>query len=61
VKEKVFTRDIHLVHVDTKDQVANIFTKALGINKLWKFRNVLGVVDVTLNLNNNVEKSNLTT
>lgn len=61
MKEKVFTRDIHLVHVDTKDQVANIFRKALGINKLWKFRNVLGVVDVTLNLNNNVEKSNLTT
>ncbi len=55
VKEKVLTKKIELVHVDTKDQVA------LGINKLWKFKNVLGVLDVTLNLNNNVEKPNSTT
>ncbi len=61
VEEKVLTKKIDLVHVDTKDQVVNIFTKALGINKLWKFRSVLGVLDVTLNLNNIVEKSNSTT
>jgi hypothetical protein len=60
VKEKILTKEIDLVHVDTKDQVANIFTQALGINKLWKFRNMLGVLYVTLNLNNNVEKSNST-
>ncbi len=45
VKEKVLTREIDLVHVDTKDQVVNIFTKALGINKLWKFINMLGVLN----------------
>jgi len=61
MKEKVLTREIDLVHVDTKDQIVNIFTKALGINKLWNFRNMLGVLYVILNLNNNVEKSNSTT
>ncbi len=34
IKEKVLAREINLIHVSTKDQVADIFTKALGTDKL---------------------------
>ena len=37
VREKVLGRDIDLVYVSTKGQVANIFTKALGIEKFTSF------------------------
>jgi hypothetical protein len=37
IKEKVLAKEIDLIHVSTKDQVANIFTKALGTDKLKKF------------------------
>jgi hypothetical protein len=37
IKEKVLEKEIDLIHVCTKDQVADIFTKALGIDKLKKF------------------------
>jgi len=30
IREKILTREINLIHVNTKNQVANIFTKALG-------------------------------
>ena len=43
VREKVLLGLIDLVYVSTKDQVANIFTKAFGIEKLRKFRELLGV------------------
>ncbi len=36
IREKVLTREINLIHVNIKDQVANIFTKALSTNKLRK-------------------------
>ncbi len=38
IKEKVIAKKIDLIHVSIKDQVADIFTKALGIDKLRKFR-----------------------
>jgi hypothetical protein len=37
IREKVLAKEIDLIHVSTEDQVADIFTKALGINKLRKF------------------------
>jgi hypothetical protein len=37
IKEKVIAKEIDLIHVSTKDQVVDIFTKALGTNKLKKF------------------------
>jgi hypothetical protein len=37
IKKKVLVKEIDLIHVSTKNQVADIFTKALGTNKLRKF------------------------
>jgi len=37
IREKILAKEIDLIHVSTEDQVANIFTKALGTNKLRKF------------------------
>ncbi len=60
IREKVLVKEIDLIHVSTKDQVANIFTKALGINKLKKFRKMLSVLEVDLNLRGSVENSSST-
>jgi hypothetical protein len=37
IREKVLVKEIDLIHVSTEDQVADIFTKALGTDKLKKF------------------------
>ncbi len=37
IREKVLAKEINLIHVSTEDQVVDIFTKALGIDKLKKF------------------------
>ena len=37
VQEKVLAHEIDLVYVTLHDQVADIFTKALGVEKLHKF------------------------
>jgi hypothetical protein len=37
IKEKVLAKEINLIHVSTEDQVVDIFTKALGIDKFKKF------------------------
>jgi hypothetical protein len=37
IREKVIAKEIDLIHVNTKDQVVDIFTKALGTDKLKKF------------------------
>jgi len=50
ITEKVLTKEINLIHVNIEDQVANNFTKALGTDKLRKFRKMLGVLKVDLNL-----------
>jgi hypothetical protein len=60
IREKVLAKEIDLIHVSTKDQVADIFTKALGTNKLKKFRQMLGVVEVDLSLKGSVENSSST-
>jgi hypothetical protein len=54
IKEKVLTKEIDLIHVSTEDQVANIFTKALGTNKLKKLQKMLGVLEVDLSLRGSV-------
>jgi len=60
IKEKVLIREINLIHINTEDQVVNIFTKALGIDKLRKFRTMIGVLEVDLNLTRSVENSSST-
>jgi len=60
IKKKVLAKEIDLIHVNTKDQVADIFTKALGTDKLRKFRKMLGVLKVDLSLKGNVENSSST-
>jgi hypothetical protein len=37
IKEKIPTKEINLIHVNIKNQVADIFTKALSTYKLRRF------------------------
>jgi hypothetical protein len=60
IREKVLTKEIDLIHVNTEDQVANIFTKALSTYKLRKFRKMLGVLEVDLSLRGSIENSSST-
>jgi hypothetical protein len=60
LEKKVIAKEIDLIHVSTKNQVADIFTKALGIDKLKKFRQMLGVLEVDLSLRGSVENSSST-
>jgi len=60
IRKKVLAKEIDLIHVNTEDQVANIFTKALGTNKLKKFQQMLSVLKVDLNLRGSVENSSST-
>ena len=49
--------DIDLVYVSTEDQVADIFMKALGAEKLHGF---LGIHEMELSLRGSVEMSSST-
>jgi hypothetical protein len=60
IREKVLPREINLIHVSIESQVVDIFTKALGIDKLRCFRKMFGVLEVDLNLKRNVENSSST-
>ena len=60
VREKVLAREIDLVYVSTEEQVADIFTKALGTEKLHRFRSLLGVLKMDLSLRGSVEISSST-
>jgi hypothetical protein len=60
IKEKILTKEIDLIHVSTENQVVDIFTKALGIDKLRKFRKMFGVLEVDLSLRKSVENSSST-
>jgi hypothetical protein len=46
--------------VSSKDQVVDIFTKALGIDKLRRFRKMLGVLKMDLSLRGSVKNSSST-
>jgi hypothetical protein len=43
-----------------QDQVADIFTKALGTDKLRKLKKMFGVLEVDLSLRGSVENSSST-
>jgi hypothetical protein len=60
IREKVLVREINLIHVSIENQVANIFTKALSIDKLKRFRKMLCVLEVALSLRGSVENSSST-
>jgi len=51
---------INFIHVSIENQVVDIFTNILGTDKLRKFRKMLGVLEVELNLKGNVENSSST-
>jgi hypothetical protein len=60
IREKIVAKEIDLIHVSTEDQVADIFTKALGTDKLKRFKKMFGVLELDLSLKGNVENSSLT-
>jgi hypothetical protein len=60
IRKKVIAREINLIHVNIEDRVVDIFTKALGTNKLRKFFKMLSVLKVDLNLRGCVEDSSST-
>jgi hypothetical protein len=60
VKKKVIVGKINLIHVNIEDKVIDIFIKALGIDKLRKFRKMFIVLKMHLNLRGSVENSNST-
>ena len=43
IQEIVLTGDVDLQHISTNLQTADIFTKALGADKLWQFMTDLGL------------------
>ncbi len=60
IREKVLAKKIDFIHVRTKDQVLDIFTKALGTDEIKKFRKMLVVLEVDLNLRGSLENSSST-
>ncbi len=60
IREKVLAKEIDLIHVNTEDQVADIFTKDLGTDKLKKFWKMFSVLEVDLSLRGSVENSSST-
>ena len=60
VREKILAREVDLVYVSTEEQVADYFTKALGIEKLHRFRSLLGVLEMDLSLRGSVKISSST-
>jgi len=60
IREKVVAREINFIHVSIEDQVADMFTKVLGTNKLKRFRKMLTILEVDLSLKGSVENSNST-
>ena len=45
IQHHVEGKTVHLRHCSTNDQVADIFTKALGREKFERFRNMLGLTN----------------
>jgi hypothetical protein len=60
IRKKILAKEINLIHVSIEDQVVDIFTKALGMDKLKKFREMLGVLKVDLSLRGSVDNSSST-
>ena len=60
VREKVSAGEIDLAYVSTHEQIADIFTKALGAEKLQMFRSLLGVAEMELSLRGSVDMASST-
>ena len=60
IRERVLSSDIDLMYVNTEEQVADIFTKALGAEKLQRFRAMLGVQELELSSRGSVAMSSST-
>jgi len=60
IRKKVLAKEINLIHVNTEDQIVDIFTKALGTNKLKRFKKMFGVLEMNLSLKGSVENSSST-
>ena len=43
IRERILADDVDLEHINTNIQMADIFTKALGADKLWQFLTNLGM------------------
>ena len=60
VREEVLAGEIDLAYVSTHEQIADIFTKALGAEKLQMFRSLLGVAEMELSLRGSVDMASST-
>ena len=43
IRERILAGDVDLQHINTNLQTTDIFTKALGADKLWQFMTNLGL------------------
>ncbi|MCO5582424.1 hypothetical protein L7F22_036319 [Adiantum nelumboides] len=57
IRARVLDGNINLTYINTEDQAADLFTKALGVEKLQCFRGMLGLRDMVLSLRGSVEIS----
>ncbi|MCO5577032.1 hypothetical protein L7F22_030854 [Adiantum nelumboides] len=57
VQDQVLAGDIDLVYVSKEEQIEDIFTKALGVEKLRCFWLMLGVLQLTSSSRGSVEMS----
>jgi len=48
IRHHVKAKTIHLHHCSTNEQIVDIFTKALGREKLERFRTMLGLTNIPL-------------
>ena len=60
IQERVLAGDIDLVYIATDEQVASIFTKALGAEKICSFWTMLGIQEMELSMRGSVEMSRST-
>ena len=47
IREKLIAKEILLLHIKTGDQVADIFTKFLNLEKLKKFMHQMNIEDIS--------------
>ena len=59
VREQYLVGDINLVYIGTEEKIADIFTKALGAEKLRRFCTMLGLLEM-LSSRGSVEMSSST-
>ncbi|MCO5553346.1 hypothetical protein L7F22_006867 [Adiantum nelumboides] len=57
IRERVLDDEIDLDYVSIEDQAADLFSKALGAEKLRRFRGMLGLREMALSLRGSVEIS----